>query len=316
MHQPGIGLIGLLQRGIQGKSYDSGDHDDQRKNQLQQTGKDESHTGFRKAFACQGTLDNVLIASEIIQGTDPQSAQNDPDSRQIFIIRIGGIKDHVKLFRNLRYQFLHSGYSTGIFRIVVQGYVGSQQAAPDQEDHLYHVGQCHRFQPSIDGIGSGKDSQTDNTESDRYVDHFMNGQGSQIKDGGQIDKNKNQQPEECHESLDWFSITDFQKLRHRINFRLQEDRQKKYGNHNQGSGSYKIIGSDSQSDGKAGSGHADKLLCRYIGRYDGSSDCPPGQCIPCQEIFLRVFYASFTGTGTPKAYYHDQEYINDEDDTV
>ena len=199
---------------------------------------------------------------------------------------------------------------------MIQGYVGSQQTAPDQEDHLYHVGQCHRFQSSIDGIGSGKDSQTDNTESDRYVNHFMNGQGSQIKDGGQIDKNKNQQPEECHESLDWFSITNFQKLRHRINFRLQEDRQKKYGNHNQGSGSYELIGSDSQSDVKAGSGHADKLLCRYIGRYDGSSDRPPGQCIPCQEIFLRVFYASFTGTGTPKAYYHDQEYINDEDDTV
>ena len=71
MHQPGIGLIGLLQGGIQGKSYDSGDHDDQGKNQFQQTGKDKSHTGFRKAFACQSTLDDVLIASEIIQGTDP-----------------------------------------------------------------------------------------------------------------------------------------------------------------------------------------------------------------------------------------------------
>lgn len=114
MHQPQDrpDAMGLLQGSIQGKSYDSGDHDDQGKNQFQQTGKDESHTGFRKAFACQGTLDDVLIASEIIQGTDPQSAQDDPDSRQIFIIRIGGIKDHVKLFRNLRHQFLHSGYCT------------------------------------------------------------------------------------------------------------------------------------------------------------------------------------------------------------
>ena len=83
----------------------------------------------------------------------------------------------------------------------VEGNVRSNQSAGRQEDDLDDIGQGHRLQPPIDGVDAGKGRQSDDAGHQRHPYDVLDGQGTEVEDGSQVDEYEYGQPKDGHDSL-------------------------------------------------------------------------------------------------------------------
>ena len=198
----------------------------------------------------------------------------------------------------------------------IQCDISGYQSSAYKEYHLDNIGQRHRLQSAINGIDSGKSRQSDNAPNHRDTHHLFDRQCTEVKDGSQVDKDENSQPENSHDSLDPFIEAFLQKLGHGKYLLFEEYRNKVFGNDNQSQRRNPFVSSHCQPDCITGTGHTDKLLRRNIRSNNRSTDCPPGQSAPRQEIIAGIPFFSFFLPGDKQADKQDQGTVGDKNDQV
>ena len=187
----------------------------------------------------------------------------------------------------------HALIHAAAFSEEVEGDVGRNQSAANQEHDLDHIRQRHRFQSAVDRIDTGKGSQPHYPVEHRDSHHLLDCQRSEVEDGGEVDKDKDRQPEDRHHRLDTLVETLFKELGHREYLLLQKDRDKELRHEDQSEGGYPFVGRHRQPDGIAGAGHADKLFGGDIGSNDRSAYRPPGKTAPGEEIIAGIPLTAF-----------------------
>ena len=192
VYQPRISLVGFINIGIQCKCHDTRNHHDKRQDQFEETGEHKAHLCFFQTFAGKGTLDDVLIAAEVVKRTHPQSSANHTYTRQELVVGIRFVQNHIKLIRHILYQFFQPQHYTVVSRIEVQCNICCYQSATNQEYHLHHVGQRHCLKSAVNSIYTCKYGQTDNAPEHRDLHNLIDSQRSQIENGSQVDKDKYQ----------------------------------------------------------------------------------------------------------------------------
>ena len=198
------------------------------------------------------------------------------------------VEDQMELIARLAIEVDHSLVHAATFSEEVEGDIGRDQPAANQEHDLDHIRQRHHLQSSVYRIDTGKGRQPDYAVEHRDPHHLLDRQGSQVQDGSKIDKDEDSQPEDRHHRLDALVETLFEELGHGEDLLLQKDRDEELRHEDQSEGGDPFVGRHRQPDGIAGAGHADKLFGGDIGSDDRSAYRPPGKPAPGEEIIAGI----------------------------
>ena len=307
-HDPGV-----LRHHVGG---DAGNHDNQRQDELEAGGKQDAALAFLERFGGQRPLDDVLVEAPVVDIGHPHAADEDPDARQVHVLRMPLVQDHGKLVRCRLVDRAEAGPHAASPRHSVEREIGRDEATEDQEDHLDDVGPGHGRQPAVQRIGRREGRQTEHSVDHRNAHDGLQRERAEVQHGGEVDEDVERDPEDRQDRLELRGVPLLDELGNRVEPLLDEDGQEVFADEDQGQRRHPLIRGDGQADFESGAGHADELLGGYVGRDEGGAHRPPGERFAGEEIVLGVFLVALFFAGHPETDPEDEDGIADEDGVV
>jgi hypothetical protein len=222
---------------------DARENDDQGHEQLEERGEQQAVAG-RLQVGAQGPLRNVLVTAPVVEVHDPHAPDEDGKARQVGIIGVGLVEDHVEVVgRPLGQDFKAADHAARVELVgdEAHGEVRRGQAAQNEEEHLDHVGVAdHLHAAQRDENGEYGQGNHAHPEVDARNGGY--GQGAQEKNGGQVHDHVEQQPEDGHDHTHRFVVALGEELGHGVYLVLQVNGNEKHRHDDQGKGRHPFVG--------------------------------------------------------------------------
>jgi len=187
--------------------------------------EDHALLRFRQALRRQRALDDVLIEAPVAEVRDPHAADQHRQARQIFVVGTGLGEDHVEVIRRALHQRAEARDDAGAAADFVERQSRHHQAAEHEQRDLHDVGHRDRAQPAPQLMEEREQAERNQRRGLINARYFRHGDRAEPHDGGQVHEDVEREPEHCHQRADARSVPLLEKLRHRVDLVLEEDRQ-------------------------------------------------------------------------------------------
>ena len=333
LQQPGVGVIGIGLGGrLVGRSLPEAGHHpgvlrhhvggdarndhDERQDELQAGGKQDTALTFLQRLGRQRPLDDVLIEAPVVDVGHPHAAHKHTDAGQVHVFRMPLVQDHREFVGRRRVNRLEAGPHAAPAGHRVQCEVGRDQAAKDEENHLDHIRPGDRRKPAVQRVGRREGREAEHPVEHRNAHDGLQGQRAQVQHGGEVDEDVEGDPEDRQDGLELGRVPLLDELGNGVQPLLDEDGQEVLADDDEGQRRHPLVGRDGQADLETGARHADELFGGNVGRDEGGAHRPPGQGFAGEEIVFGVLGVALLVAGDPESDPEDEDGIADEDGVI